>query len=262
MQDCPEKLARSKSEAVACDMCGSKDHLEIACHYIWRSYEPKSEEIHRVRDIPVYCYSCGAIDHYGPECGLHRGLILSGGKSWSKNNLLKYLDPASQERALSARVDYSIPARSNKQFSIKGKANDPIPIEDSDDENFLRGKIKPPVQNGHIRFGHSNEDYLSRRSYENGPSRSHGPDSMQDGLGNMSYYPAQSAQQPNSYRPSGPPQGMLPLSMRGPNKGGKKDPILKRGGPAEPSKKKRRVSKPTKADRARMQSEGKTRKRG
>lgn len=262
MQDCPEKLARLKGEAVACDVCGSKDHLEIACHYIWRSYEPKPAEIHRVRDIPVYCYRCGAVDHYGPECGLHRGCILSGGNTWSRNNLLKYLDPASPERALSAGVDYSIPGRSNKQFSIKGKANDPIPIDDSDDENFIRAKIKPPIQNGPIRFGRSNEDYLPRRAYENAPPRSHGPDSMQDALTDMSYYPGQPAPEPNSYRLSGPPQGMLPLSMRGPNNGGggKKGPNLKRGGPAEPGKKKR--ARITKADRARMQNEGKARKRG
>ena len=105
-EDCPEKLSRSKAEAIACDLCGSKDHLEIACQYIWRSYKPKSEEIHTVRDIPVHCYMCGEGGHYGPECGLHRGRILSGGDTWSRRNVQKYVDPASRDRAVSAGVDY------------------------------------------------------------------------------------------------------------------------------------------------------------
>jgi hypothetical protein len=264
-KDCPEKLARSKGEAIACDMCGSKDHPEIGCHYIWRSYEPKPEELLRVRDIPVHCYNCGASNHYGPECGLHRGRILSGGNTWSKTNLQKYLDPASQQRALSAGIDYSIPSRSNRQFSIKGKANDPIPIDDSDDETFIRAKVNPLVQNGHIRFGRSNEDFLPKRSYENAPTRSHKFGSIQGDAGDTPHYPAQSSQQPNSYQASDPPQGMLPLSMRGSNNGGrgKKGPNTKKGGPAEPGKKKRnRAPKPTRADTARMQNEAKARKRG
>jgi hypothetical protein len=260
MEDCLEKLARANFEAIACDMCGSMDHLEIACHYIWRSFEPKPEETHRVSAIPVHCYRCGASDHYGPECGLHRGRILSGGRTWSRSNLQKYLDPASQQRALSAGVDYSITPRSNKQFSIKGKATDPIPIDDSDDETFIRAKIGAPIQKGHIRFGYLNEDYLARRSYENALARSHGPDSMQSNPGDMSYHPAQPSQQPSSNRPSGPPQGMLSLSMRGPNNGGrgKKGPNIK----TKPGKKKRNRVPQTKADTSRMQNEAKARKRG
>lgn len=235
MKDCPEKLARSKGEAVPCDMCGSKDHLEIACDYIWRSYEPKLEEIRTVRDIPAHCYMCGGSDHYGPECGLHRGRILSGGDTWSRRNLQKYVDPASQNRAISAGVDYSIPPRSNKQFSIKGKANDPIEIDDSDDnEGFIRAKINPPVQGGHIRFGRSNEQSLSG--------------SMQNNPGNMSHHPGQPSQH-SMNRPSGPPQGMHSRSIPGPRGannggGGKKGPNIKKGGPLGSQAPGRRKRKP------------------
>jgi hypothetical protein len=239
MRDCPEKLARSKGEAVPCDMCGSKDHLEIACDYIWRSYEPKPEEIRTVRDIPAHCYMCGGSDHYGPECGLHRGRILSSGNTWSRRNLQKYVDPTSQNRAISAGVDYSIPPRSNKQFSIKGKANDPIEIDDSDDnEGFIRAKINPPVQSGHIRFGRSNEQSLSG--------------SMQNNSGNMLHQSGQPSQH-GMNRPSGPPQGMHSRTIPGPpgprgsnnGGGGKKGPnIKKKGGPPGPQAPGRRKRKP------------------
>lgn len=239
-KDCPEKLARSKGEAVPCDLCGSNDHLEMACNSIWRSYDPKPEEIRTVRNIPAYCYICGKSDHYGPECGLHRGRLLSGGSTWSRRNLQMYVDPASRNRALSAGVDYSIPPRSSKQFSIKGKANDPIELDDSDDdEDFIRAKVKPPVQSGNIRFGGA-----SGR--------------VQSNPVNVSYRPAQPPQH-GFNRPSGPPPGMQPRSMagppgppgpRGPNNGGggKKGSNIKKkkGGPPEaqaPSKKRRRLPK-------------------
>ena len=239
-RDCPEKLARSKGEAVPCDLCGSKDHLEMACNSIWRSYDPKPEEIRTVQDIPAHCYMCGKSDHYGPECGLHRGRLLSGGSTWSRENLQKYVDPASRNRALSAGVDYSIPPRSSKQFSIKGKANDPIELDDSDDgEDFIRAKVKAPVQSGNIRF--------------RGPSGR-----VQSNPVDVSYHPAQPPQPPQHgfIRPSGPPQGMQPRSMsgppgppgpRGPNNGGggKMGPNIKKkkGGPPEaqaPGRKRRR----------------------
>jgi hypothetical protein len=248
-KDCPEKLARSKGEAVPCDLCGSKDHLEMACNSIWRSYDPRPEEIRTVRDIPAHCYMCGKSDHYGPECGLHRGRLLSGGSTWSTGNLQRYVDPASRNRALSAGIDYSIPPRSSKQFSIKGKANDPIELDDSDDgEDFIRAKVKPPVQSGHIQFGGA-----SGR--------------LQSNPVNVSYRPAQLPQPPQHgfnrpSGPSGPPQGMQPRSMprppgppgppglRGPNNGGggKKGPNIKKkkGGPPEaqaPGKKRRRQPK-------------------
>lgn len=265
-EDCPEKLARSKGEAVACDICGSKDHLEIACQYIWRSYEPRPEEIRTVRDIPVHCYVCGGSDHYGPECGLHRGRILSDGNTWSKRNLEKYVDPASSDRALSSGIDYSIPPRSNKQFSIKGKANDPIEIDDSDDgEGFIRAKINPPVQSGHIRFGRSNEQSLPSRPH----AAAQGSGSMHNYPGGMTYHAAQPPQPPQPpqhglNRPSGPPQGMHPRSMPGPNNGGGRKiggPNAQKGGPAEPGKKKRNP-RITKRDRDRLQMEANARKRG
>ncbi|PSS20355.1 hypothetical protein M430DRAFT_41672 [Amorphotheca resinae ATCC 22711] len=155
--ECPEKLFATKAETGGCEICQSQDHLETACHFIWRSFAPRPEEIRTVRYIPIYCYVCGANGHYGPECGLHRGKILSGGVTWSKSNLQKYLDPASNDRAIAAGTDYSLPSLPRKGFSIKGIANDPITLDDSDDDpNFIRPKVNRPSTNsqrgGTIRF--------------------------------------------------------------------------------------------------------------
>ncbi|CAG8957969.1 hypothetical protein HYFRA_00000312 [Hymenoscyphus fraxineus] len=154
--NCPEKLS-ARAESSSCEICGSQEHLEEKCHFIWRSFVPKQEEIRVVRDIPIHCYQCGADGHYGPACGLTKGSSLSSDHpTWSLANHRKYVDPTSVNRALSAGVDYSIPKSNQKEFSIKGKgrANDPFTIEDSDDEaDFIRPKInKPSTQRGHIQF--------------------------------------------------------------------------------------------------------------
>ncbi|PBP20291.1 zinc knuckle protein [Diplocarpon rosae] len=133
---CPEKLSLPRSE-MSCDLCGSTDHIEISCHLVWRSFDPRPEEIVKVREIHINCYSCGSGDHFGPECGLHRGSLYSGNVTWSRSNLLKYIDPSSHVRALSAGKDFSIPPPTRT-----GGANDPITIDESDDEMLIR----PPVQ--------------------------------------------------------------------------------------------------------------------
>ncbi|PVH83695.1 hypothetical protein DL98DRAFT_528989 [Cadophora sp. DSE1049] len=141
---CKEKLSLSKSE-MSCDICHSTDHLEMACHYVWRSFDPNPEEILTVQDIPIECYTCGYSGHFGPECGLHRGTVFSGGLTWSKHNLNMYVDLSSANRALSAGRDYSIPAKGPK----RGNANDPITIDDeSDAEPFIRPKVLPSHPKG------------------------------------------------------------------------------------------------------------------
>jgi hypothetical protein len=250
---CPEKLARAKTEAIPCDICGSKDHVEVACHFIWRSFVPKPEEIRTVRDIPVHCYSCGGSGHYGPECGLYRGL-LSGDATWSKANLQRYLDPTSQYRALSAGVDYSIKSHPKKSSSIKGKANDPITFDDSDDdaEEFIRPKVNNSAgQRGHIHFGptsspgnippldHHQEQARESRSmfdrvtrarddsarYGREPTFSPPPRYREDDFyrgvpeNERRNLPQRPQRDGDSYQPAmqGPPQGMVQFPMRGAN---------------------------------------------
>jgi hypothetical protein len=140
---CKEKLLPSKGE-VLCDICNSQEHLETSCHFIWRSFKPQPEDIIKVRDIPIHCYICGFNGHYGPECGLRDAddRLLSGGLTWSRSNLLKYSDPTSSNRAIAAGPDYALAPRTKPSFSIKGRANDPINLDDSDDDgSFIRPKV-------------------------------------------------------------------------------------------------------------------------
>ena len=162
-KECPEKLFRAQPESGGCDLCQSQDHLENACHLIWRTYHPRPAEIKKVRDIPLSCYVCGSGKHYGPECGLHSGRIRSGGVTWSKANLQKYLDPSSSERAICSVRDLSLPNAAKKVFNIRGQAEDPIMLDDSDDDGqFIHPSVKPsaPKNRGRgmsqqIQFAHN-----------------------------------------------------------------------------------------------------------
>ncbi|PQE24512.1 zinc knuckle domain-containing protein [Rutstroemia sp. NJR-2017a WRK4] len=82
--DCPEKLRATQN--VNCIICHSPNHIELKCHYIWRSFLPQPHEIKTVQDIQLHCYCCGASGHFGPDCGLHQGIPLSGGLSWFQGN--------------------------------------------------------------------------------------------------------------------------------------------------------------------------------
>jgi hypothetical protein len=152
--ECPEKLSRSEAEGIESDLCGSDAHNEVYCHTIWRTFDPRPEEIRLVRDIPVHCYTCGGTGHYGPECGLYGGHTLrTGGKTWSEDNLAKFLDPSSADRAVSAGIDYSIDRRVSQRLSIKGKASNPINVDESDDEvAFLHEKVSAPKNKGQIKI--------------------------------------------------------------------------------------------------------------
>ncbi|KAG9233900.1 hypothetical protein BJ875DRAFT_441795 [Amylocarpus encephaloides] len=167
---CTEKLAATNVEAGNCEICNSGYHLEKDCHFIWRSFTPKEDEVQTVSHIPIHCYTCGGTGHFGPECGLYKRKLLSGGYTWSMENLRKYVDPRSQNRAVSAGVDYSIGESRPRQFSIKGKGkeNDPFTMDDSDGEDdFIRPKInKAPTLHGNIQFPATARHQLSV-PYEN-----------------------------------------------------------------------------------------------
>jgi protein AIR1/2 len=153
---CPEKLRATRTDMGACTICSDKNHLDLDCHFVWRSFAPRPEDIRTVGSIPIHCYTCGATGHYGPECGLHSGRLLTGGYTWSRLNIAKYVDISSQARAVSAGVDYAPKKPPSKDFSIKGKgkASDPFTIEDSDgEEDFIRRKPNTATgQRGHIHF--------------------------------------------------------------------------------------------------------------
>ncbi|RDW82203.1 hypothetical protein BP6252_03315 [Coleophoma cylindrospora] len=164
--ECPEKLLAARTEAVPCDLCKSVEHIESACPILWRSFQ-LSGEVKKIHELQIHCFCCGGTGHYGLDCGLHKGPVLSGHRTWSKTNWVQFVDFNSKERALSAGVDYSIKPKQAKGFNIKGRANDPIELDDSEEDSssFIRPKINSaPARQSHIKFGgqNRNDDYPPR----------------------------------------------------------------------------------------------------
>jgi hypothetical protein len=152
VSECTERLAASRDEMV-CDLCQSKNHIETACHLIWRTFSPKSEEIKKVRVMTISCYFCGGDGHYGPECGLNRDAIPS--TTWSRSNHSKYVENLSNTMGMSRLGDNSFPPRNmgNKSFSIKGLADNPITLDDSDEDvSFIRPKINGTTRHSNIKI--------------------------------------------------------------------------------------------------------------
>ncbi|KFZ08184.1 hypothetical protein V502_09494 [Pseudogymnoascus sp. VKM F-4520 (FW-2644)] len=149
---CPEKLALTESEGEICDICGSGHHMEQSCHFLWRSFKPDLGSVRKVRSLIADCYNCGADGHYGPECALSRSASLTGGYTWSMANRDRYVDTKMSLPAISHGRDY-LPAKPQNGFSIKGSAkSNPVTLDDSDEEDFIRAKIAPPQPKSHIRF--------------------------------------------------------------------------------------------------------------
>ncbi|KAI9742256.1 MAG: hypothetical protein M1818_004156 [Claussenomyces sp. TS43310] len=152
--DCRERLNAPRDDGM-CDICRSMSHITDDCHLIWRSFRPDPYSLKKVNKIPVFCYCCGAEDHFGAECGLRRSYLLSGGITWSHANLDQYVDIRSEVRALSAGVDYTIASRPGRQLSIKGKARDEqMDLDESENEgsSFLRPPVPKRAAKGKIRF--------------------------------------------------------------------------------------------------------------
>ncbi|KFY35127.1 hypothetical protein V494_06192 [Pseudogymnoascus sp. VKM F-4513 (FW-928)] len=148
---CPEKLAVTESEGEACEICGSGHHMEHSCHFLWRSFKPDLGSVRKVRSLLADCYNCGADGHYGPECALSRSASLTARYTWSMANRDRYVDSKMSLPAIS-NGSY-LPAKPQNGFSIKGSAkSNPVTLDDSDEEDFIRAKVAPPQPKGHIHF--------------------------------------------------------------------------------------------------------------
>ena len=152
LKACTEKLALTADEQTPCAFCGGA-HLEDECSEIWRSFNPNSTTIRKVKAIPSFCYSCGGEDHYGSECALPgREGRLTGRTSWSRENRDTYVDPQSDAVAI-AWVGVVEPP---SEFHIRGRATRSththfVSDEESDD-GFIHEPVKKPQDRGQIRI--------------------------------------------------------------------------------------------------------------
>ncbi|TLS25288.1 hypothetical protein PpBr36_07594 [Pyricularia pennisetigena] len=93
-KSCPEKLASAAGEAeLECAVCCATDHLEDDCESLWCTYYPDPENIVKVQSIPAFCYSCGADNHFGGDCGLYNISTHSKDDTWTVANRDRYVDP-------------------------------------------------------------------------------------------------------------------------------------------------------------------------
>lgn len=156
-EGCFEKLI-AISGGPSCALCNSKGHFELDCDLLWRSFEPSSVTSFKVRYISHACYYCGSNQHFGPDCGVRSSAARqSGSRTWSRANWDHYIETQSELRAPSTGIDYSLPRK--KDFSIRGRANNPITLDsDDDDEPAFLGRqvVKPsrpePQPKKHIKF--------------------------------------------------------------------------------------------------------------
>ncbi|KAI2627475.1 hypothetical protein GGS26DRAFT_143680 [Hypomontagnella submonticulosa] len=160
---CHEKLALALEEQGGCAFCGA-EHTEERCSDIWRSYTPSSE-VHKVKDIPAFCYTCGGRGHYGPECGLpDRGGPVTGTTTWSEANRVLYIDQDSHDAAI-AWIDVDLDGSHVGNFHILGRAKRQVHTHfissDDSEEDLVHAPIKKQEPRGEIRIA-SNIGSLGR----------------------------------------------------------------------------------------------------
>lgn len=139
-RSCKEKLAIAPGEGfMECAFCEGQDHEENNCTELWQTYHPKIGSTKKVKQLPIFCYCCGAQGHYGSDCGLADPKVPPS-ETWTTAYASMYLDSESSELPI---VDKNPPPPEDSKPIIPGRSIKPqshIIFEESDDEGetFLR----------------------------------------------------------------------------------------------------------------------------
>lgn len=133
---CPEKLAVAPGEvAIECAICEGYDHTEINCIQLYQIYRPQPSNVKKVKSLPVFCYACGTEGHYGGDCHL-ADTSAPPTKVWTISTASLYIDPNSNDVALSYRNELPIPPQVTRPV-IPGRSIKPqthVIFEESDGE--------------------------------------------------------------------------------------------------------------------------------
>lgn len=139
---CKEKLAVAPGEGfMECAFCQGQDHEEVDCTDLWQTYRPKMGFTKKVKQLPIYCYCCGAQGHFGSDCGLADPKVPPS-ETWTTAYASLYLDSDSSELPIVDQNPPPPPPEESKPI-IPGRSIKPqshIIFEESDDEgqDFIR----------------------------------------------------------------------------------------------------------------------------
>ena len=132
---CPYKLKNIAQSEIVCDLCQRNGHAEEDCELFWRtSGRPWESNVSR-NNVPLSCYECGHLGHLGNDCPTRRPGKSMGTSTWG-------LDKG------------QLPIKPKGEMSIKGRAQDPINLDESEDELalFHRPRVTGPTRKGQIRI--------------------------------------------------------------------------------------------------------------
>jgi len=153
---CSQKLARSVTEQIACNLCHKLSHDEKDCDLLWRTYEVPSQNVKMIKPPPMDCYFCGGSGHVGPQCGLRpEKEKLNCSYTFTRENHSRYSDANVSNKAVGTGKDYTVPPRNKPAFNIRGKASEVITIDDSDEEmdGFIHTKVESLPGHRQIQVG-------------------------------------------------------------------------------------------------------------
>ncbi|RKU41123.1 hypothetical protein DL546_004035 [Coniochaeta pulveracea] len=158
-RSCQEKLKLTGQESLECAFCQSRTHLEEDCNEFYRSYWPGEDEIHKVKNIPIFCYACGLEGHFGTECGVGGKTVGTVVETWSKANWARYVDSDSNVEPVAGAVAprKAFVDRPDLGHGIAPRRHEYY--EESDDEEedyFIREQVRQPRRNGQINIAPPN----------------------------------------------------------------------------------------------------------
>ncbi|EAW10752.1 zinc knuckle domain protein [Aspergillus clavatus NRRL 1] len=148
-EQCPSLLKGSATE-IPCDLCGSADHLELQCDFMWKLPRPDSSPGPVL--VSISCSHCTSNRHLVGDCpSLSRSMI-------SSSFTLRSIDPnmvTNINSVVGARKGPPAPMRGQTGLQIRGRADRRSPSSDSEDMMSRTDRARPPINRnrGNIRIG-------------------------------------------------------------------------------------------------------------